>query len=76
MKQIGAHIDVNAEKWVNTKTGKPYGANNDRHAYCRPSKKISTKTPVVRGGKKDAAMQRQILIFSSYNLYAGSLAVI
>ena len=48
-----------AEKWVNTKTGKPCGANNDRHAYCRPSKKISARTPVVRGGKKDAVMQRR-----------------
>jgi len=48
-----------AEKWVNTKTGKPCGANEDHHSYCRPSHKVSSKTPVLRGGKKDAAMQRR-----------------
>lgn len=45
------------EKWVNTKTGKPCGQGDDHTAYCRPSKKISLKTPVLRGGKLDSKMQ-------------------
>jgi len=39
---------------------KPCGANNDRHAYCRPSKKISTKTPGGarrQEGRRDAATE-------------------
>lgn len=32
------------EKWVNTKTGKPCGGK-DEHEYCRPTKKVSGKTP-------------------------------
>tara|TARA_B100002019_G_scaffold219997_1_gene192677 strand:+ start:97 stop:429 length:333 start_codon:yes stop_codon:yes gene_type:complete len=37
------------EKWKNTKTHKPCGAGNDHSAYCRPTKKISKKTPVLGG---------------------------
>tara|TARA_B100000035_G_C20839365_1_gene482333 strand:+ start:273 stop:602 length:330 start_codon:yes stop_codon:yes gene_type:complete len=46
-----------AEKWVNTKTGKPCGQNEDRHSYCRPTVKRSSKTPVLRGSKLDKKMQ-------------------
>ena len=47
------------EKWVNTKTGKPCGANEDHTAYCRPSKKVSKETPALRGNKLDKKMQRR-----------------
>jgi len=35
------------EKWVDTKTGKACGAGG-KNEYCRPSKKVSAKTPVTR----------------------------
>ena len=46
------------EKWVNTKTGKPCGRGEDHTAYCRPSKKVNSHTPVLRGGKLDRKMQK------------------
>lgn len=33
-----------AEKWVDTRTGKPCGAGG-KNEYCRPSKRVSSKTP-------------------------------
>ena len=36
------------EKWVNTKTGRPCGNSKDAHEYCRPTVKISKKTPKMR----------------------------
>lgn len=36
-----------AEKWVDTKTGKPCGAGG-KNEYCRPSKRVSSKTPVTK----------------------------
>lgn len=35
------------EKWINTKTGRPCGNSKDSHEYCRPSHKVSKKTPVM-----------------------------
>ena len=35
------------EKWVDTRTGKPCGAGGDNE-YCRPTKRVSSKTPVTR----------------------------
>ena len=35
------------EKWVNVKTGKPCGSGG-KTPYCRPTKKVSSKTPVTR----------------------------
>lgn len=35
------------EKWVDTRTGKPCGAGG-KNEYCRPSKRVSAKTPVTR----------------------------
>lgn len=35
-----------AEKWVDTKTGKACGAGGSNE-YCRPSKRVSSKTPVT-----------------------------
>lgn len=36
-----------AEKWVDTRTGKPCGAGG-KNEYCRPTKKISSKTPKTK----------------------------
>lgn len=35
------------EKWVDTRTGKPCGAGG-KNEYCRPSKRVSSKTPVTK----------------------------
>ena len=35
------------EKWVDTRTGKPCGAGG-ANEYCRPSKRVSSKTPKTR----------------------------
>ena len=35
------------EKWVDTRTGKPCGTGG-RSEYCRPSKRVSKKTPVTK----------------------------
>ena len=36
-----------SEKWVDTKSGKPCGAGG-KNEYCRPSKRVSSKTPVTK----------------------------
>lgn len=36
-----------AEKWVDTRTGKPCGAGG-KNEYCRPSKRVSSATPKTR----------------------------
>ena len=36
-----------AEKWVDTKSGKACGAGG-KNEYCRPSKRVSSKTPVTK----------------------------
>ena len=36
------------EKWVDTRTGKPCGAGG-KNEYCRPTKKVSSKTPKTKG---------------------------
>lgn len=35
-----------SEKWVDTRTGKPCGGGGSNE-YCRPSKRVSSKTPVT-----------------------------
>jgi hypothetical protein len=35
------------EKWVDTRTGKPCGSGGSNE-YCRPSKRVSSKTPKTR----------------------------
>jgi hypothetical protein len=35
------------EKWVDTKSGKACGAGG-KNEYCRPSKKVSARTPVTK----------------------------
>jgi hypothetical protein len=36
-----------SEKWVDTKSGKACGAGG-KNEYCRPSKRVSSKTPVTK----------------------------
>ena len=36
-----------SEKWVDTKSGKPCGAGG-KNEYCRPTKRVSSKTPKTR----------------------------
>jgi len=36
------------EKWIDTRTGKPCGAGG-KNEYCRPSKRVSKKTPKTKG---------------------------
>jgi hypothetical protein len=36
-----------AEKWVDTRTGKPCGAGGNNE-YCRPTKKVSSRTPKTK----------------------------
>jgi hypothetical protein len=36
-----------AEKWVDTRTGKPCGAGG-KNEYCRPTKRVSSKTPKTK----------------------------
>lgn len=36
------------EKWVDTKSGKACGAGG-KNEYCRPTKRVSSKTPVTKG---------------------------
>ncbi len=35
------------ENWVDTRTGKPCGAGG-KNEYCRPTKKVSSKTPKTK----------------------------
>ncbi len=36
-----------AERWVDTRTGKPCGAGG-KNEYCRPTKRVSSKTPTTK----------------------------
>ena len=36
-----------AEKWVDTKSGKPCGAGG-KNEYCRPTKRVSAQTPKTK----------------------------
>ena len=49
------------EKWVDVKTGKPCGRKKgDQRGYpaCRPSKRISSKTPKTRSELSKAETER------------------
>lgn len=39
------------EKWVDKATGKPCGHPGKESEYCRPTKKVNSKTPVMPRGK-------------------------
>ena len=43
------------EKWVNTKTGRPCGNAADKTEYCRPTKRVSAKTPTTAARSKSNA---------------------
>lgn len=47
------------EKWVDTRTGKPCGTGG-KNEYCRPTKKVSSKTPKTKGelGKEKLAAKK------------------
>ena len=45
-----------AERWVDKRTGKPCGSGGATQ-YCRPSRRISKKTPAMPRGRK---LSRQI----------------
>lgn len=40
-----------AEKWVDKRTGKPCGSAGSATEYCRPTKRVSSKTPAMPRGK-------------------------
>ena len=46
------------EKWKDTKTGKACGHPGKGREYCRPSHKVSSRTPKMPHGKKLRSLQR------------------
>lgn len=46
------------EKWKDTKTGKPCGHKGGGTEYCRPSHKVSSKTPKMPRGKHLKDLQK------------------
>jgi hypothetical protein len=49
------------EKWVDVRTGKPCGRRKGEKRgtpYCRPSKRVSSKTPVTKGEMTASQKQR------------------
>lgn len=46
------------EKWVDTRTGKPCGAGG-KNEYCRPSKRVSKKTPVTKSEMSSGTLAKK-----------------
>jgi len=46
------------EKWVDTRTGKACGAGG-KNEYCRPSKRVSSKTPKTKGEMSKSELSRK-----------------
>jgi hypothetical protein len=46
------------EKWVDTRTGKPCGAGK-KNEYCRPTKRVSSKTPKTKGEMSKSELARK-----------------
>ena len=46
------------EKWKDTRTGKACGAGGSNE-YCRPTKRVSSKTPKTRSEMSSSALQRK-----------------
>lgn len=44
------------EKWVDTRTGKPCGAGG-KNEYCRPTKRVSLKTPKTKSEISPSALR-------------------
>jgi hypothetical protein len=47
-----------AEKWVDTRTGKPCGAGGSNE-YCRPTKRVSYKTPKTKSEMSKSQLQKK-----------------
>jgi hypothetical protein len=46
------------EKWVDTRTGKACGAGGSNE-YCRPTKRVSSKTPKTKGEMSGSELKRK-----------------
>ena len=46
------------EKWVDTRTGKSCGAGK-KNEYCRPTKRVSSKTPKTKGEMSKSELARK-----------------
>lgn len=46
------------ERWVDTRTGKPCGAGK-KNEYCRPTKRVSSKTPKTKGEMSKSELARK-----------------
>ena len=46
------------EKWVDTRTGKPCGSGG-KNEYCRPTRRVSSKTPKTRGEMSKSELSRK-----------------
>ena len=46
------------EKWVDTRTGKACGAGG-KNEYCRPSKRVSSKTPKTKGEMSKSELKKK-----------------
>lgn len=46
------------EKWVDTRTGKACGAGG-KNEYCRPTKRVSSKTPKTKGEMTKSELSRK-----------------
>ena len=46
------------EKWIDTRTGKPCGTGG-RSEYCRPSKRVSSKTPVTKSEMSRSTLKKK-----------------
>lgn len=47
-----------SEKWVDTKTGKACGAGG-KNEYCRPTRKVSSKTPKTKSEMSSSELSRK-----------------
>jgi hypothetical protein len=57
--QAGANLKRwGAEKWQDTKTGKPCGAGGSNE-YCRPTRRVSSKTPKTKGEMAGGELARK-----------------
>tara|TARA_B100000963_G_scaffold335383_1_gene329475 strand:- start:240 stop:581 length:342 start_codon:yes stop_codon:yes gene_type:complete len=48
------------EKWIDVRTGKPCGHDGPGKEYCRPSKRISKKTPTTAAQISKASKRKNI----------------
>ncbi len=46
------------EKWVDTRTGKACGSGG-KNEYCRPTKRVSSKTPKTKGEMSKSELSRK-----------------